>query len=123
MAIFQFILCTTEEIIPVEVDGSPTAGEVYSATGGTGTIICGTIGDPTIGTPIYTATTLYDDCYDCSVDLQTVYTANTVYEACISCTGGTQTVILPHPVWTGLYGQTVIQGNAVQLGGINGQNS
>lgn len=120
MAIFQFILCTTEEIIPVEFGGSPSAGQVYSATGETGTIICGTIGDPTVGTPIYTATTLYDNCYDCLSLIEVVLTANTNYNVCVTCSGSTYTVETEHPVWTGLYGETIIQANAVQLGGRNG---
>ena len=120
MAIFQFILCTTEEIIPVEFGGSPSAGQVYSATGETGTIICGTIGDPTVGTPIYTATTLYDNCYDCLSLIEVVLTANTNYNVCVTCSGSTYSVEVDHPVWTGLYGGTIIQANAVELGGRNG---
>jgi hypothetical protein len=50
-------------------------------------------------------------------------TANTEYIVCNVC-GDTATEINPpHPVWTGLYGETIIQANAVQLGGRNGLNS
>ena len=47
-------------------------------------------------------------------------TANTVYNVCVTCSGTTYTVETEHPVWTGLYGETIIQANAVQLGGRNG---
>ena len=47
-------------------------------------------------------------------------TANTDYNVCVTCSGTTYTVETEHPVWTGLYGETIIQANAVQLGGRNG---
>lgn len=56
-------------------------------------------------------------------------TANTVQEFCEQIcdteNGGTTVVKVnpPHPVWTGLYGNEVTQGNAVVLGGPFGLNS
>lgn len=54
-------------------------------------------------------------------------TANTIYNACVICcpceSGETITsVAVPHPTFTDLYGNPVIQGNAVLIGG-NGLNS
>jgi hypothetical protein len=123
MAIFEFIPCTDSQIIPVDISGTPIVGEVYLATGETGQVICGVIGDSTIGTPQYTATTLFDSCYDCLNAITPSLTANTIYEMCVTCSGDTYTVEVPHPVWTGLYGESIMQGNAVELGGRNGLNS
>jgi hypothetical protein len=66
----------------------------------------------------------YEECNVCIVE-NTPVTANTIYESCVICdpcsSGGTATATaVPHPVWTGLYGNDVTQGNAVQLGGQNG---
>jgi len=54
--------------------------------------------------------------------------AGTEYFACQICcpceSGGTVTsVAVPHPVWTGLYGNAVTLLDAVQLGGMNGLNN
>jgi hypothetical protein len=123
MAVFQFILCTDETVIPVEFDGSPVADTVYLATGETGNQICGTIGDLAIGTPLYTATTQYDLCFDCLSEIIPIISANTVYNVCVTCSGDTFTVETEHPIWTNQYGQTVLQMNAVTLSGKNGLNS
>jgi hypothetical protein len=53
------------------------------------------------------------------------FSAGTEYTSCIICcpcgTGSTVTEsIVPHPVATNLFGQSVVQLNAVQLGGSNG---
>jgi hypothetical protein len=56
-------------------------------------------------------------------------TANTIQEVCEQIcdkeNGGTKVVKVkpPNPVWTGLYGNSVTQGNAIVLGGTNGLNS
>jgi len=122
MAVFEFTLCTDSQVIPVEIDGTPSVGEVYLATGETGQVICGVIGVSAIGTPQYTATTLFDSCYDCLSAITPSLTANTIYEGCVTCSGDTHPVVVPHPVWTGLYGESIMQGNAVELGGRNGLN-
>lgn len=49
-----------------------------------------------------------------------IFSSNTDYNVCVTCSGDTYTVETEHPVWTNQYGQTVIQMNAVQLGGRNG---
>lgn len=50
--------------------------------------------------------------------------ANTETTVCFpSCDGSLIEVIPPHPVWTGIEGNDVIQMNAVTLGGINGLNN
>lgn len=54
--------------------------------------------------------------------------AGTEYFACQICcpceSGGTITsVTVPHPVWTGIYGNAVTLLDAVQLGGMNGLNN
>ena len=41
----------------------------------------------------------------------------------IDCSGGTVTTSVEHPYWTNLYGQAVIQQDAIALGGNNGYNS
>ena len=68
----------------------------------------------------------YIDCENCLTGFITK-TANTIYEACVVCcpceSGETITsVSVPHPTFTDLYGNPVIQGNAVLIGG-NGLNS
>ena len=52
-----------------------------------------------------------------------IFSSNTDYNVCVTCSGNTYTVETEHPIWTNQYGQTVIQLNAVELGGRNGLNS
>ena len=49
--------------------------------------------------------------------------ANTEVLICEVCSGSTFTVEPPHPIWTDLYGNSVIQLNAITLGGMNGLNN
>ena len=68
----------------------------------------------------------FEECELCPTGFITK-TANTIYEACVVCcpceSGETITsVAVPHPTFTDLYGNPVIQGNAVLIGG-NGLNS
>jgi hypothetical protein len=52
-----------------------------------------------------------------------IYSANTDSSVCVEC-GDNIAIIEPeHPVWTNLYGQSVVQMNAIELGGRNGLNS
>lgn len=55
------------------------------------------------------------------------FSAGTEYEACNICwdgTGFTSTVVtVPHPSYTNQFGQTVVQLDAIQLGGMNGLNN
>lgn len=54
-----------------------------------------------------------------------IISANTETIVCVeSCTGGTFNQITPpHPAWTDGSGNTIIQLNAVTLGGPNGLNA
>ena len=50
--------------------------------------------------------------------------ANTEYLICIECSGTTSTKTTPHPIYGGLLsGDTVIELNAVLIGGRNGLNA
>jgi hypothetical protein len=106
----------------------PQDGEIYYLETTSGTSSCfyfnGFAGG---GTPNDSFEYIIGPYYECSVCIveNTPVTANTIYESCVICdpclSGGTATsTAVPHPVWTGLYGNDVIQGNAVQLGGQNG---
>jgi hypothetical protein len=119
--IYELKLCINDEVIPVEFDRStPTLGATFSATGSTGEIVCGIVGSTTLGISNYTASTEYESCYECLSATTPTIMANEPYEVCVTCSGSTFTVEPPHPVWTGLYGETIIQENAVLLGGSNG---
>jgi len=119
--IYELKLCVNDEVILVEFNrDSPTVGAAFSATGSTGQVVCGIVGSTTLGTANYTAATEYESCYDCLSATTITIMANEPYEVCVTCSGSTFTVNPPHPIWTGLNGQPVIQENAVQLGGMNG---
>jgi hypothetical protein len=119
--IYEFRLCADDEVILVDFDRTtPTQGSVFSVTGSTGRILCGIVGVPTIGSTSYFEATEYDNCYECLSATTTTIMANEPYEVCVTCEEGTFTDEPPHPVWTSLNGQVVIQENAVQLGGLNG---
>jgi len=61
----------------------------------------------------------YTSCYNCRVpNIPT--SAGTTYYVCVICNGTATTVNPPHPVYSNLYGQDVVQLNAVQLGGTYG---
>ena len=121
MSTFQILLCTNQEPVIVESgEETLTPGTTWSFSAETGILICGTVVEPVVGIANYRATTEYDGCVECLEDIIPPITANTVYNVCVTCSGTTYTVETEHPVWTGLYGETIIQANAVQLGGRNG---
>ena len=129
MAIFEILLCTDEGTILVE-SGEQTLlpGQTWAFSGATGQLICGTVIQQSLGTPNYSASTEYEGCGDCLENTLEFFTANTAYEACIICcpcgTGATvNEVSVPHATWTDNYGNSVVQGNSVVLGGPNGLNS
>jgi hypothetical protein len=127
MAIFEILLCS-DNPVNLLVDsgrGTLTIGSVWSFTGESEATICGTVVQPSVGVPLYTAATQYDGCGPCINATIEFYTANTVYNGCTTCDNGETytTVQLPHPTWTDNYGNSVVQGNAVELGGRNGLNS
>jgi len=106
----------------------PQFGEIYYLETTNGTSSCfyfnGFAGGVTPNDSFVSIIGPYYECSVCIVE-NTPVTANTIYESCVICdpclSGGTATsTAVPHPVWTGLYGNDVIQGNAVQLGGQNG---
>lgn len=119
--IYELNLCAYDEVILVDFDRTtPTQGAVFSATGSTGEIVCGIVGVSTLGIANYVAATEYENCYECLSATTTTIMANEPYEVCVTCSGSTFTIEPPHPIWTNLNGQVVIQENAVQLGGMNG---
>ena len=63
---------------------------------------------------------IYFNCESCNQPLE----ANSETVLCLqNCSGGTYTVSVNHPYWTNQYGKTVIQNNAVGLGGQTGYNA
>lgn len=128
MAVFEITLCLDENItVPVDFDGTPTVGAIFSASGSTGELICGVVGTSSGGTATYTAATEYNSCIECLNVITPILTANTAYNQCEVCwdaSGYTTSVVPPpHPVWTGNYGETIIEASMVQLGGRNGLNA
>jgi hypothetical protein len=126
MSTFQILICGDDQYVIGE-SGEETliAGQTWAFSGASGAIICGTVIQPSPGVPNYVATTQYSGCGECLNSTLEFITAGTPYEACVICcpcgTGSTVTsVSTPHPVWTGLNGQVVVQANAVELGGMNG---
>ena len=126
MSTFQILICGDDQYVIGE-SGRETLspGQTWAFSGASGAIICGTVIQPSPGVPNYVATTLYDGCGECLNDTLEFITAGTPYEACVICcpcgTGSTvNSVSTPHPVWTGLNGEVVVQANAVELGGMNG---
>ena len=129
MSTFQILLCTNSPKYILGESGEETLlpGTTWGFSGASGEIICGTVVQASAGLPNFTATTEYDGCGSCLEATLVSVSAGTPYEECLVCytaSGYTVTsVAVPHPVWTGLYGQSITQLNAVQLGGMNGLNS
>lgn len=124
MAIFQILLCEDNQYTYVD-EGRETllTGQTWAFTGSTGQIICGTVIEESLGVANFTASTEYDGCGDCIGATLQYFSANTDYNVCVTCDGKPIEVEVEHPVWTNLYGQPVVQLNAVELGGRNGLNS
>jgi hypothetical protein len=130
MAIFEIRLCTENTILVVDGERETLiTGTTWSFSGESGELICGTVLNETTGIANFSAVTEYDGCGDCLRVITPSYTSNTIQEICEQVcdpiSGGTTVVSVnpPHPVWTGLYGEEITQGNAVTLGGPNGLNS
>jgi hypothetical protein len=131
MATFVILICNEDQYAYVE-EGRETLlpGETWAFSGTGGQLICGTvIEQSTLGVPNYSAATQYEGCGDCLSATTLYFTANTIQDICLilcddPATGGTvaTSVAAPHPTWTDNYGNVVVQGNAVLLGG-NGLNS
>ena len=126
MATFEIQLCGDQPQMLL-VEGNElllVTGSTWSFSSDTGQLICGTVVGPSVGVPNYTAATEFSGCGECITTITPNFTAGTIYEECYVCynpSGYTATsVSVPHPVWTGIYGANVVQGSAVQLGGMNG---
>ena len=124
MSTFVILICNENQYAYVD-EGRETlsAGETWSFSGDGGQIICGTVISASTVTPNYSAVTLYDGCGECLGATTLYFTANTIYDECVICNDTSTTVDAPHPIWTGIYGAQITQGNAVVLGGPNGLNS
>ena len=127
MAVQNFELCFQPGVIKKADDGGSTliTGNTYSIIDTTlGITYCATlVGGPVFFGTVYDLGMLFDSCSSCLQSIPS--TANTIGDSCVICnpcySGGTATTVsVPHPVWTGLYGNSVTQGNAIQLGGQNG---
>lgn len=127
MAVQNFELCFQPGVTIKANDGGSTliTGNTYSIIDTTsGITYCATlVGGSPIPGPAYDLGMLFDSCSSCLQSIPS--TANTIGDSCVICdpcySGGTATTVsVPHPVWTGLYGNSVTQGNAIQLGGQNG---
>jgi hypothetical protein len=63
---------------------------------------------------------IFYNCESCNQPLE----ANSETVLCLqNCSGGTYTISVSHPYWTNQFGKTVIQNNAVGLGGQTGYNA
>jgi hypothetical protein len=132
MATFVILICNEDNQYAYVDEGRETlsVGETWSFSGEGGQLICGTVVETSTVPPNYSAVTLYDGCGEC-LEATTIYiTANTIQDICLvlcddPATGGTVAteVAAPHPIWTGIYGAQITQGNAITLGGPNGLNS
>jgi|LauGreDrversion4_2_1035121.scaffolds.fasta_scaffold519515_1 hypothetical protein len=131
MSTFVILICNEDQYAYVE-SGRETLlpGQTWAFSGAGGQLICGTVVEQsTLGVPNYSASTQYNGCGDCLSATTLYFTANTIENICLilcddPATGGTvaTSVASPHPTWTDNYGNVVVQGNAILLGG-NGLNA
>jgi hypothetical protein len=132
MSTFVFLLCNEGNQYAYVESGEETLlpGETWAFSSSTGQLLCGTVvQQSTAEFPNLSAATQYEGCGDCLSAITLYFTANTIENICLilcddPATGGTvaTSVAAPHPTWTDNYGNVVVQGNAVLLGG-NGLNS
>ena len=126
MSTFVILICNEDQYAYVE-EGRETLlpGETWAFSGAGGQLICGTVVEQSTVAPNYSAATKYDDCGDCLRETTIYITANTIEDICVVLCDPADVVEVdpPHPIWTGLYGEQITQGNAVVLGGPNGLNS
>jgi hypothetical protein len=124
MATFLILICNEDQYAYVdEGRESLSPGETWAFSGASGEVVCGTVIEESAGVINFSAMTQYDGCGDCLSEILPTLSANTDYNVCVTCGDNTFTVETEHPVWTNQYGQSVIQMNAVELGGRNGLNS
>jgi hypothetical protein len=124
MSTFVILLCNEDNQYAYVDEGRETLspGETWSFSGDGGQLICGTVVETSTVPPNYSAVSQYEGCGDCISATTLYFTANTIYTECVICEGTSTTVGVPHPTWTDNYGNVVVQGNAVLLGG-NGLNA
>jgi hypothetical protein len=132
MSTFVFLLCNEGNQYAYVESGEETLlpGETWAFSSSTGQLLCGTVvQQSTAEFPNFSAATQYEGCGDCLSAITLYFTANTIENICLilcddPATGGTvaTSVAAPHPTWTDNYGNVVVQGNAVLLGG-NGLNA
>jgi hypothetical protein len=124
MSTFVILLCNEDNQYAYVDEGRETlsVGETWAFSGDGGQLICGTVVETSTVPPNYSAVAQYEGCGDCLSATTLYFTANTIYNECVICEGTSTTVSVPHPTWTDKYGNVVVQGNAVLLGG-NGLNA
>ena len=127
---FSFIRCGTLEEINIESInfcneyGVPTTGITYEIQFGSETPFCATFsGLSESGETNYH---FYDGpfplCEDC-VSPPPISAGTETIMCVIDCSGNTITVIPPHPTYLNEFGKSVVQLDAIELGGFNGLNS
>ncbi len=132
MSTFVFLLCNEGNQYAYVESGEETLlpGETWAFSSSTGQLLCGTVvQQSTAGFPNFSAATQYEGCGDCLSAITLYFTANTIQDICLILCDDPETmgtvateVAAPHPTWIDNYGNVVVQGNAVLLGG-NGLNS
>ena len=127
---FSFIRCGTEEQINIEATnfcsyfGAPTTGVTYEIQSGSETPFCATFsGLSSTGVTNYLFVSgPFSDCENC--ENPPPLSAGTETTVCVlDCSGNTITIIPPHPTYLNEFGKSVVQLDAIELGGFNGLNS
>ena len=127
---FKFIRCDTSEEINIESFdfcgqyGAPTTGVTYEIQSGSETPFCATFsGLSSTGVTNYLFVSgPFSDCENC--ENPPPLSAGTETTVCVlDCSGNTITIIPPHPTYLNEFGKSVVQLDAIELGGFNGLNS
>jgi hypothetical protein len=127
---FKFIRCGTLEEINIESFnfcrefGLPTTGVTYEIQSGSETPFCATFSglSSTGVTNYYYSSGPFSDCENC--ENPPPLSAGTETTVCVlDCSGNTITIIPPHPTYLNEFGKSVVQLDAIELGGFNGLNS
>ena len=126
---FKFIRCGTLEVINIESFnfcrefGLPTTGVTYEIQSGSETPFCATFSglSSTGVTNYYYSSGPFSDCENC--ENPPPLSAGTETTVCVlDCSGNTITIIPPHPTYLNEFGKSVVQLDAIELGGFNGLN-
>ena len=127
---FKFIRCDTSEEINIESFdfcgqyGAPTTGVTYEIQSGSETPFCATFsGLSSTGVTNYLFVSgPFPLCEDC-VSPPPISAGTETIMCVIDCSGNTITVVPPHPTYLNEFGKSVVQLDAIELGGFNGLNS